>query len=549
MPRSSLPGPDFLTSITAGQYWRRFIVPIGAACTLTLLLIYRFDGWGWWVAMGMSGFFLALGLFDMIQTRHSLMRNFPALARIRWVAEALRPFIRHYVVEDNNEGKPYTIDQRALVYERSKGENDSHPFGTELDVYTDRYRWISHSMAPEATPETAPLVTIGGPQCDKPYPASVFNISAMSFGSLSAHAIEALNKGASLGGFYHDTGEGSISPYHRKNGGDLVWELGSGYFGCRDKAGNFDPEKFTAQANDPQVKMIEIKLSQGAKPGRGGLLPGHKVSAEIAATRGIEIGKDCISPSAHSTFSTPLEMMEWAAELRKLSGGKPVGAKFCVGHGHEVMAIMKAMLETGITLDFIVVDGGEGGTGAAPEELSNHMGRPLVDGLVLVRNALVGAGLRDKVKLGASGKVYSASSLAINCAIGADWCNAARAFMFSLGCIQSLQCHTGRCPTGIATQDQSLQRGLVIEDKTQRVANYHKATLHALSDILGAVGVKHPKDLRPHHVQQRISAAEALYLDQLFPFLDEGDLLEGKGGQDYQNWWDKARPDSFALAD
>ena len=541
----SRPSKEFLANLLGGSRLARDLVPIIAAPGLVLLLVLRPSGWIFTVGLVLSITLLLLSIYDYFQPRHTLMRNFPVMARIRWVSEALRPFIRYYAVEDENEGKPYSIAQRALVYERAKQENDAHPFGTELDVYADPYRWINHSMQPAASPEIHPRIVVGSSQCAKPYRASVLNISAMSFGSLSANAIEALNLGAKRGGFYHDTGEGSISPYHRKHGGDLVWELGSGYFGCRDDKGNFDEALFRDQAIAEQVKMIEIKLSQGAKPGHGGLLPGYKVSPEIAETRKIPVGQDCLSPKNHTTFSTPVEMLEWAAHLRDLSGGKPVGIKFCVGQPHEVMALMKAMIETGILLDYIVVDGGEGGTGAAPQELSNHVGRPLVDGLVIVRNGLVGVGLRQQVKLAAAGKVFSASGLAINCAIGADWCNAARAFMFSLGCIQSLQCHTGKCPTGVATQNKGLQRGLVVEDKAQRVANFHRSTLHAFSDILGAVGVTHPSALKPEHVQQRISAQESLFLDELFPFIEEGSLLSGEAGGRYDKWWAQAQANSF----
>src|SRR3546814_751740 len=328
---------------------------------------------------------------------------------------------------------------------------------------------MSHSIAPVEEHDRTRRARVGTAQCARPYDVALLNISAMSFGSLSARAIEALNLGAKTGGFYHDTGEGGFSPYHRAHGGDIVWELGSGYFGARDGTGRFDPERFRDTAQIDQVRMIEIKLSQGAKPGHGGVLPGPKVSAEIAATRGVPQEVDCISPAAHSAFATPIELVEWAARLRELSGGKPVGIKLCVGQPHEVYAVMKAMLETGIRLDYIVVDGAEGGTGAAPVEFSNRVGMPLREGLIFMRNALGGCGFKEDIRLAASGKVHSGAGLAVNCALGADWSNAARAFMFSLGCVQSLKCHTGECPTGIATQDPGRQRGLVVEDKAERV--------------------------------------------------------------------------------
>ncbi|MBQ0770617.1 MAG: FMN-binding glutamate synthase family protein, partial [Sphingomonadales bacterium] len=428
---------------------------------------------------------------------------------------------------------------------RSKNEISTHPFGTELDVYSDEYEWLSHSIVPnDAVPEELRIM-IGGPQCTKPYSAAILNISAMSFGSLGGNAIEALNMGAKKGGFYHDTGEGSYSKYHAKHGGDIVWELGSGYFGCRDADGHFDDEKFRATATLDQIKMIEIKLSQGAKPGHGGVLPGTKVTKEIAETRGVPAGENCISPVAHSAFSTPLEMLAWAARLREMSGGKPVGIKLCVGQPHEVFAIIKAMLESNILLDFIVVDGAEGGTGAAPVELSNRVGMPLREGLILVRNALVGAGLKDRIRLGAAGKVVSGAGLAINMAVGADWCNAARAFMFSLGCVQSMKCHTGDCPTGVATQDPFRQRGLVIGDKAERVYQFQKQTVSALRDIVVAMGLENPWQIRPHHLHERLNSAKSSSIDYIYPFLENRVLIEAPDDTPYAQYWAAAQTSSF----
>ncbi|KZY15917.1 glutamate synthase, partial [Erythrobacter sp. HI0038] len=366
---------------------------------------------------------------------------------------------------------------------------DSHPFGTELDVYSDEYEWLAHSIVPNAQAPLEWRVDVGSRQCTQPYSAALLNISAMSFGSLSANAIMALNKGAAAGNFYHDTGEGGISRYHRSHGGDLVWEIGSGYFGCRTDDGQFDPAQFADAAHDPQVKMVEIKLSQGAKPGHGGVLPGSKVTQEIAEARGVPVGSDCISPPAHATFSTPIGLLEWAGELRELSGGKPVGIKLCVGKPHEVFAIMKAMRETGIALDYIVVDGAEGGTGAAPVEFSNRVGMPLREGLILVRNALVGTGLKPEVKLAAAGMVHSGAGMAMNFGLGADWCNAGRGFMFALGCVQSMKCHADTCPTGIATQDATRQRGLVPMEKAERVARFQRHTLHSFREMVVAMGL------------------------------------------------------------
>jgi glutamate synthase domain-containing protein 2 len=522
----------------------RFVVP-----AVVLLLTI---GAAWWPPARWSLVLwlplLALAAYDFFQDRHTLWRNYPLVARIRWGMEDLRPYLRSYIVESDLEGRPFNIDERALIYARAKGQLDAHPFGTELDVYSAEYEWLGHSMAPnEKAPENW-RVAVGNSQCRAPYSAALLNISAMSFGSLSANAIMALNKGAAMGGFYHDTGEGGLSRYHRSHGGDLVWEIGSGYFGCRDGWGQFDPARFADTAQIDQVKMVEIKLSQGAKPGHGGVLPGAKVSAEIAEARGVAQGKDCVSPAAHSTFSTPIDLLEWAAKLRELSGGKPVGAKFCVGQPHEVFALMKAMLETGIRLDFITVDGAEGGTGAAPIELSNRMGMPLREGLIMVRNALVGCGLKDETKLAAAGKVHSGAGMAMNFALGADWCNAARAFMFSLGCVQSMRCHTDTCPTGVTTQDATRQRGLVVEDKAERVARFQRQTLMGLREMIISMGLNSPSELRPRHVRERRDSVRSDSIDHIYAFLEPGQLLEAPGETPYARHWDAARADSFKPA-
>lgn len=516
------------------------------------VLIAAIAAAGWWGSarwtLILSVPLLGLALYDALQRHHSLRRNYPLIARVRWLFEALRPFLYAYVVESPLDGRPFARTERDLVYARAKGDLDSHPFGTELDVYSDEYEWMSHSMAPTMTTDRARRVTVGNSQCARPYEAALLNISAMSFGSLGANAIQALNRGARLGGFYHDTGEGGFSPYHRIHGGDIVWELGSGYFGCRDEAGRFDPGRFAATAQDDQVRMIEIKLSQGAKPGHGGVLPGPKVSAEIAATRGVPAGMDCISPAAHSAFSTPVELVEWAAKLRDLAGGKPVGIKLCVGQPHEIYAVMKAMIETGIRLDYIVVDGAEGGTGAAPVEFSNRVGMPLREGLIFVRNALVGCGLKEEVRLAASGKVHSGAGLAVNCALGADWSNAARAFMFSLGCVQSLQCHTDRCPTGVATQHPGRQRGLVVEDKAERVRRFQAATVGALWDITCAMGLETPWQIMPHHLHERLNSARSDSIDRIYKFYERGVLLDDPGSVASARYWAMARADSFRAA-
>ena len=496
-----------------------------------------------------AGGLTLLGIFDLIQPRHSIRRNYPVLGHIRWLAEMIRPEIRQYLIEADQDAAPFSRNQRSLVYARAKNQGSERSFGTQIDVYSVGYDFMGHSIrpAPAADPATFRIM-IGGDQCAQPYSGSVFNISAMSFGSLSANAIRALNKGAAMGRFAHDTGEGGYSRYHRENGGDIIWELGSGYFGCRTETGAFDPERFADQASNPQIKMIEIKLSQGAKPGHGGILPAEKVSAEIAATRGVPMGQDCVSPASHSAFSTPLQMMEFIAKLRELSGGKPIGFKLCIGQPWEFMGIVKAMLATGIRPDFIVVDGGEGGTGAAPVEFTDHLGAPMREGLLFVHNTLVGAGLRDQIRIGAAGKITSAFDIASVLAIGADWANAARGFMFALGCVQSLSCGTNRCPTGVATQDPLRQRALVVQDKAERVHQFHRSTLKGLSEMLAAAGIHHPSDLRPHHLARRISQTEIKLFSQLHVFLRSGELLAGEEEHSfYSESWRLARADRFDL--
>jgi glutamate synthase domain-containing protein 2 len=490
-----------------------------------------------------------LGAYDLVQPSHSILRNYPITGHFRWLFESVRPQVRQYLIEGDNERTPFSRSQRSLVYARAKNEGSERAFGTLLDVYGDGYEFIAHSTrpAPRADPQTF-RITIGGDDCTQRYSASIFNISAMSFGSLSANAIRALNKGARIGGFAHDTGEGSISRYHQEHGGDLIWEIGSGYFGCRSADGQFDPERFAKKATEAQVKMVEVKLSQGAKPGHGGILPGPKVTPEIALTRGVPEGQDCLSPARHRAFSTPIEMMQFLADLRRLSGGKPVGFKLCIGHPWEFMAMVKAMRETGIVPDFVVVDGAEGGTGASPLEFMNHIGVPVREGLLFAHNTLVGAGLREKIRIGAAGKVVSAFDIASLMALGADWTNAGRGYMFALGCIQSLICNTNRCPTGVATQDQLRQRALVVEDKAERVANFHRNTMHALSDMIAAAGLEHPSEIKPHHLVRRVGDAEIRLFSQLHVFLEPGELVEGKRKRSfYSHAWELARPDSFEL--
>ena len=503
-----------------------------------------------WIALLCFALLLAVGVYDLRQSRHSVLRNYPVIGHMRFALEYIRPEMRQYFIESDREAAPFSRAQRSLVYQRSKGEPDNRPFGTQLDVGTQGYEWINHSMQPTQVASHDFRVTIGAGRA-QPYSCSVFNISAMSFGALSANAILALNAGAKRGGFVHDTGEGSISQHHRVHGGDLIWEIGSGYFGCRNDDGSFSEERFAASATDPQVKMIELKLSQGAKPGHGGILPGPKVTPEIALARGVPVGVDCVSPSAHSAFRTPLEMMHFIERLRTLSGGKPTGFKLCIGHPWEWFGIVKAMQQTGITPDFIVVDGAEGGTGAAPLEFSDHVGAPLQEGLLLVHNTLKGVGLREHVKLGCAGKVITAFDIARMMALGADWSNAGRGFMFALGCIQAQACHTGHCPTGVTTQDALRQQALVVPDKAERVYQYHRNTLHALKELVQAAGLTHPNDITAHHIVRRLDDTEVRLLANLLPQVAPGALLDrdiSSLHNVYKLYWPKARADSFKLA-
>ena len=516
---------------------------------LTCIGLATMNRWeGAWILVAVAGPFTLIGVIDLLQRDHAVLRNYPIIGHIRYLVEEIRPEIRQYLLEADNDALPFSRSQRTLIYSRAKNVHSDKPFGTLMDVYENGYEFIGHSSRPmPETDSSLYRISIGNEQCSKPYSCSVLNISAMSFGSLSANAISSLNRGAQMGNFAHDTGEGGISPYHRANDGDLIWEIGSGYFGCRNEDGSFNPTRFAANAASDQVKMIEIKLSQGAKPGHGGILPGAKVTAEIAMTREVPEGIDCVSPSRHSAFDTPLEMMQFIKQLRDLSGGKPVGFKLCLGHPWEFMGMVKAMLETNILPDFIVVDGGEGGTGAAPVEFTDHIGMPLREGLLFVHNTLVGTGLRDKIKIGASGKIVSAFDIARALALGADWTNSARGFMFAIGCIQSRSCHTNKCPTGVATQDPLRQRALVVPDKAERVAHFHRNTLKALAQMLAAAGLDNPDELAPHHLVRRVSPTETRLFSQLHYFMGRGEIIEKSPGLSdfYKTSWNMARVDSF----
>lgn len=524
-----------------------------SAVTAALLAVFvKTDWWiigDWWSVAILLGALAALGTWDLIQTSHTILRTYPILGHFRFLFELIRPEIRQYFVESNTEATPYDRETRDMVYQRAKGTKSDEPFGTLRDVTAVGYEFLRHSMrarlAEKMTNDNQPRVRLGGPDCQQPYDIALLNVSAMSFGALSANAIESLNGGAAQGGFAHDTGEGGISPYHLKHGGDLIWEIGSGYFGCRDSHGQFDPETFQMKAAFPSVKAISIKLSQGAKPGLGGVLPGPKVSAEIAATRGVPEGQTVVSPPAHTAFRTPLELVEFIATLRRLSGGKPIGFKLCVGARTEFLSICKAMLETGITPDFIIVDGAEGGTGAAPQEFEDHVGMPLTEGLMLIHNCLVGTGLRPRIRLGASGKVASGVDIVKRIIQGADFTLSARTMMFAIGCIQAMKCHTNRCPTGVATQDKALARALYVPDKIDRVANYQRATVASAAQVIASMGLTCFDELQPSMLNRRIEGQRTSTYADIYEWLMPGELLQDPQPESWRSDWVEASSDEF----
>lgn len=513
---------------------------------LTLLaLIGGFYTPALWYSLFLLAPLTLLGIYDVLQKDHTILRNFPILGHFRYLFEMIRPEISQYFIETDSSGRPFNREQRSIIYQRAKRELQTLPFGTKQDTDREGYRWIAHSLAPKHVKPNDLRITIGGEDCTQPYSASILNISAMSFGSLSRNAVLALNSGARMGNFAHNTGEGGLSPYHLEPGGDLIWQIGTGYFGCRDREGGFDPNLFQQKANLPQVKMIEIKLSQGAKPGHGGILPAEKLTEEIAEIRGVPMNQDVLSPSAHSAFSTPMELMAFVARLRELSNGKPVGFKLCIGESHEFFALCKAMIRSKILPDFITVDGGEGGTGAAPLEFSNHVGMPLEDALSFVQNTLSGFGLRHRLKVIASGKIVSGFDVINKVALGADLVNSARAMMMAIGCIQALRCHSNHCPTGVATQNPELVKGLVVRDKAPRVADYHHETLRSTAELLGAMGLEHLDDVRPRHIYHRLTETEVVTLASLFPTIPEGCFLQGEIPEKYAAWYAVSSPDTF----
>jgi glutamate synthase domain-containing protein 2 len=502
-------------------------------------------GWAWWVVGALVVAAGLLGVYDLIQKHHSVTRNYPIVGHMRFLLEEIRPEIRQYFIEANTEGRPFDRELRDLVYDRAKGNHGEEPFGTQRDVNAVGYEFVAHSLRAKPKPDgPQPRVRLGGPHCTQPYDIALMNVSAMSFGSLSGNAIEALNGGAALGGFAHDTGEGSISVHHRRHGGDLIMEVASGYFGCRTDDGHFDPDRFAERAQLEQVKAINIKLSQGAKPGLGGLLPGAKVNAEVAAARGVPIGMTVVSPPVHNAFSTPIELMRFIAQLRELSGGKPVGFKLCIGSKREFLAICKGMLATGIAPDFIIVDGSEGGTGAGPVEFEDHVGMPLTEGLMFVHNTLVGVGLREQIRIGASGKVATGIDIVKRICQGADFTLSARSMMFAVGCIQAQKCHTNACPVGVATQDPTRARALVVSDKIQRVYQYQQKTVNSAMQIVASMGLDSFEQLTPRKLFRRVDPQVTMTYYDLFEWLEHRQLLTHPP-QGWHRDWMTASPETL----
>jgi glutamate synthase domain-containing protein 2 len=521
-------------------------VPYGASVVLFVAaaaLAATTGAPGWIALTAALAIPAALGTYCVAQRRHSLLRNYPIIGYGRFLLEGFRPEVQQYFIERNYDGRPFDRDTRTAVYERAKGVKDEQAYGTERDVHEPGYEWLVHSAAPLEPPQDAPRVRIGGPDCTKPYDMALLNVSAMSFGALSANAITALNRGAAAGGFAHDTGEGGLTDHHR-HGGDLVWEIGTGYFGARTRDGDFDERQFAEKAAADQVKMVSLKLSQGAKPGLGGVLPGPKVSAEIAAARSVPEGQRCVSPPAHRVFSTPRELVLFLARMRELAGGKPTGFKLCVGARHELLAIAKAMVEEGVTPDFIIVDGSEGGTGAAPAEFEDHVGTPLTEGLIMVHNTLVGTGLRDRVRIGASGKVATGSDIVKRLAQGADYTNSARAMMMATGCIMAQRCHTNECPVGVATQDPRRARALDVDDKSARVARYQRATVAEAQRLVASMGLRSPWEVSPRDLMRRVDHVHSRSYAELYEWLAPGELLD-EAPRGWAADWGRADPDVF----
>ena len=494
--------------------------------------------------------FTVIGLYDYFYSRHTLNRLYPVVAHLRYFLESYRTEIQQYFIANNTEELPFNREQRSLVYQRSKNELDTIAFGTQRDLMENNYLSLWHSLSPIHLTHQTQRVLIGEQNCKQPYSASYLNISAMSFGALSPNAIEALNLGAKKANCFHNTGEGGASPYHLKHGGDIVWQLGTGLFGCRDENGRFKADSFVKTATLPQVKMIEIKLSQGAKPGHGGVLPKAKITDEIARIRHISKDKDCVSPAVNPECPTPKALLAFVEQLRELSGGKPVGFKLCIGNPAEFLSICKAMLETGITPDFITVDGAEGGTGAAPVEYANRMGLMCLEGISIVNNALIGVGLRNKVKIIAAGKTASSFDVLTKIAAGADIVNAARTMMFALGCIQSRHCNTNLCPTGIATQDQARSEALDIKVKSERVKNFHHNTLANFFDLIGSMGLDSAAKLTPQMIKKRTPSGEQVSMASFSDPLSSHELINNPNlCEPWGEWWQASSAEQFFVND
>ena len=525
--------------------WGRFSVWFFCILIALASLVAGFFSPLFWGVAILSGILSFQGLRDYRQSHRAVLSNYPLIGHMRFLFESIRPELRQYFWEDDDDELPYSRNQRAMVYQRSKDILAARPMGTVQNVYHEDHNWLNHSLMPTHIDNKDFRCNVG--LGDHSYAIALVNISGTSFGAMSPPAIQAMSSGAEMGGFAHNTGEGSFSAYHKAGGGDIIWQISTGYFGCRTKDGQFCPDTFAAVASDSQIKMIEIKLSQGAKPGHGGMLPAPKVTPEIAKTRGIEPYLDCISPSRHSEFSTPIELVQFVDRLRSLSGGKPVGIKLCIGHPWEFIAIVKAMIECDSAIDFITVDGAEGGTGAAPAEFADNLGCPLRDALVFVENTLKGAGLRDRVKIGASGKIVSAYDVVRMCALGADWCNMARPFMFSLGCIQARDCASGECPTGLATMDPHRYRAVNVEEKAKRIHNFQANTVLAVAEMLEAAGLEHPHHLTRRHIVRRLSASKILLADQIYPKVEDRALLDGGQVEDARlnSYWNRVTGESF----
>ncbi len=525
---------------------RQIFLILALLVPLSIVLLAQFWLPAWWLFILVAPILL-IGFIDCLQKKHTLRRLYPVVGRFRYVLESFRKEIQQYFVESETDGMPVSREFRSLIYQRAKGAQDTRPFGTVFDVNADGYEWVNHSLAPKVVHNHDPRIRFGGEKCTQPYDASPLNISAMSFGSLSKNAIMALNQGAKAGNFAHNTGEGGLSPYHLKYGGDLIWQIGTAYFGCRNAEGKFDVGLFQQKAVQPVVKMIEIKLSQGAKPGHGGILPAIKLTEEIAQIRHVPMGQDVISPAAHSAFNSPRGLLEFVDRLRDLSGGKPTGFKLCIGKRDEFLGICKAMLETGILPDFITVDGGEGGTGAAPTEMTNSVGTPLRDALIFVNSALIGIGLRDKIRIIAAGKIFSAFHLLRIIALGADTANSARGMMFSLGCVQSRSCHTDTCPTGIATQNPARYKALIVEDKARRVANFHRETVKNLTELLALAGLDSLNQLQPRHINHRVKGTIIRNYAQMYPRISPSCLLSDDClPEDWREDWELAKAESWS---